>query len=185
MERHVRFFQTMLISWLTFAWCVETCFADALWPTFVIPSLMAPNSKAPLYIMLGCFFATLIIEYPVIYLLLGRRLKSKVKLFLWVLLINAITFPGVQLALIAVPYVPYDQFAWLCLCLIEFAVVIVEFVLLKLIFNRMYRVQTLDEPISAKRTFVMALTANLASFLLGIIAEAIIISFILGRRPWA
>ena len=130
--------------------------------------------------MLGCFVVTVMIEYPVIYALLGRRLKAPIQLFLWVLLVNVITFPGVMCALGALPFLGYEQFVWLWLGLIECAVVVVEFVILKLVFNRMCRTHALDEPILAKRTFVIALVANLASFVFGAIADKVIIIAILG-----
>ena len=182
MERYMRVFQTMLISGLTFGCCVTPCFADIATPLSLMYELSKTFRIDLLYIMVACFVLTLIIEYSVIYLLLRRRLKAKMQLFLWVLLVNAITFPAVQVALTALYFLNLERFAWLWLILIEFAVVIVEFVLLKLIFKRMYRVHALEEPISAKRAFVMALTANFASFILGAVAEPVIITLILGAR---
>ena len=107
------------------------------------------------------FYATVIIEYLVVYFFLRPFLRSKLKLFLWILLVNAITNPVFQI--VAVLLIP----TLIILLLLEILVVIVEFNILKWILGRMLRSGDLTEPLSSQRIFVISLTANLASFLVG------------------
>ena len=58
--------------------------------------------------------------------------------------------------------------------------VIVEFALLKWIFGHEYRWGLLSAPVTAKRTFVIALVANLASFVTAFIGFGFLTSLIKG-----
>ncbi len=160
--RWIRSFQIMLIAWLSFGCCVPNCFAHALW---LIPG-------RTLYGVLGGFLLTLIVEYSVIHLFIWRRVNAPVRLFFWVLLVNVITFSASQFAMaLFVTSVP--RFVWLGL--IEFAVVVGEFAMFRPIFERLYRMHALDQPVSTKRTFAIAFSANLASFIVGSAVELIMI----------
>jgi hypothetical protein len=165
MERYIRLLQVILISWFTFAWYVDTSFANLVVPFEMLLSFDHPY--AFYYLMIGCLVATVIVEYPVVYLLLGRPAKARIQLFLWLLFVNVITNPAVQIALLFLDPAVYLTDALFKFGLIELAVVMVEFGLLHWIFSRMHRCGALVEPIKARCTFVIGVLANLASFVLG------------------
>ncbi|MFC1835656.1 hypothetical protein ACFL2Q_13130 [Thermodesulfobacteriota bacterium] len=124
------------------------------------------------YLVLMNFCATVLVEYLVVYFFLGKPIKARRELFLWILLVNVITNPAAQLGLIFLPErmsIKADALGLAVLGIIELAVVVVEFGLLRWIFNRMYARGTLGKPVSEKRTLAIALTANVASFMAGLL----------------
>ena len=124
--------------------------------------------RSPFYIG---YYATVIIEYLVIYVFLRSCLKSKLKLFLWVLLVNAISNPAFQLLIASLTL---DIIGVL---LSEILVVFVEFLVLKWIFRRMHRTGDLTEPVTNRHTFTISLIANMVSFVVG---ETFIILIVIG-----
>jgi hypothetical protein len=117
-------------------------------------------------ILLEIFCATVAIEYLVVFLLLGRPPKAKIKLFCYILLINLITNPAEQFAIffLADPdLLGSTGRSLLMICLIEFVVITIEFGLMLWIFRRMYRRGMLQRAITAGHTIVLALVANVAS----------------------
>jgi len=113
------------------------------------------------------FPVTVVIEYLVFYALLGRPAKARRKLFLYILFVNTITNPAAQLCMLFIAddvLLGSKNMEYLADCIIEVLVVIVEFGLMTWLFGRMHRHGDLDEPVSAIRTLVITLLANLASF---------------------
>jgi hypothetical protein len=122
------------------------------------------------FAMLHCFAVTVIVEYLVVYLLLRRSVKDWKRLFFWVLVVNLITNPAAVLGSLFVgdPVIFGSEIlADSLLYIIEFLVVAVEFVFLRWAFGQMYRQGILDKPITAKRTLIISILANLASFFIG------------------
>jgi hypothetical protein len=187
MGRYARLLFILLGAWLTVAVWATPLFADMV----IHPGLFTPHFFSTLaWMMCGTFAITVIIEYSVIYWMLGRPVKGRLELLLWLLLINAITNPAVQYAFIAIDSLrlpPGYSFSFLVFP-IEFLVVVVEFGLFLWAFRWLYRRGALTEPITEKRTFVISLTANLASFGLGFVVftavEIAIFGFRIIGRGW-
>jgi hypothetical protein len=124
--------------------------------------------------MAFCFCFTVLVEYLVGLCLLGWSKVSKPRLFGWVLIVNVITNPAAQLILIRLgnPQLWGHQKAfWVVAVLIELAVVAVEFLLLRRIFDRMYHHGNLSHRVTPRRVFIIALAANGASFVLGLVGD--------------
>jgi hypothetical protein len=128
-----------------------------------------PLNLAALFLTFG---ATTIIEFYVIYRMLGRPKKAKKGLLLCALLINALTNPLTQLLVWLLQ-------AWF---MIELLVVLVEMGFLVWIFKRMYHFGKLEQPVTFVRTVVIALVANGASFGLGLVG-LFVLSIMLPSRP--
>ena len=133
-----------------------------------------------------CFFgaivvATIIIEYPIIYFLLERPVKARMQLFLFTVLVNLVTNPVAQFSIlfIADPVLLGSHLlANVVMLLIELVVVAVEFSLMIWIFRWTYLRGLLDRHVTATRTLVIALTANMASFAIGYIGFLLIIAIV-------
>jgi len=141
--------------------------------------------------MLGGLAVTTAVEYGVIYWMLGRPAKARLRFLFSLLLVNVITNPPVQLATFFIPDLFRPRLLGellLMLGIVELVVVLVEFGLLRWIFGRMYRGGALNEAITVKRTFLIALTANLASFVVGCTAFIVVMAVIFGltvfSRGW-
>ncbi len=119
-----------------------------------------PGSPVGWALMAAAYGFTTIIEYLVIYLMLGRPKKVRTKLFVCVLVMNLVTNPAAQVGV-------WFSGEWLA---IELIVIIVESIVLMAIFARMHDSGTLENSVTAGRSFLTALVANLASFLLGGVA---------------
>lgn len=167
MQRYARFLQWSVVFWSA-ACCVTSCLADgAPMPFYQEAAGRDPLDPGFLSILLVGLVSTVLVEYLVVYLLLGRPTKSRTRLFVWVLLINVITNPAAQLTILYVAdpvLLGSANLANLVFGITELLVVIVEFWLLKWAFGRMYRRGVLTQPVAATRTFVISLAANTASF---------------------
>jgi hypothetical protein len=125
----------------------------------------------PLELLAGNFLITVIIEYLVIWVFLGWSEKVGKELVGWVLFVNAITNPASQVAAVffANLYGSDNSSAWIAICAIELIAATVEFGIMTLLFRRMHRNKIIDKPVPTKRTILIVLTANVASFLFGFI----------------
>ncbi|WP_041286556.1 hypothetical protein [Desulfomonile tiedjei] len=124
-----------------------------------------------LELLVGNFLCTVIIEYLVIWAFFGWSGKAGKELVGWVLFVNAITNPVSQMDAVffANLYGSDNSSAWIAICVMEFVVATVEFSMMASIFRRMHRNKVIDNPVTTKRTILMVLTANVASFLFGFI----------------
>jgi hypothetical protein len=121
------------------------------------------------------FCATVAVEFLVVFFLLGRPAKARRSLFIYMVLINIVTNPPAQISMLFVgdpDLLGSSKLAYLVDFLIELVVIAVEFGLLRWTFGRMRRGGVLDEPVTATRTFVIAVVANVASFAIGVVGLA-------------
>ena len=171
MSRYIRLIQLVLIFYfITVCWVGPTLADDVHPPGSFYKEFIDGDFEALLLAMLHCFAVTVIVEYLVVYLLLRRSVKDWKRPFFWVLVVNLITNPAAVLIslFIADPVIlGSGVLATKLLCIIEFLVVMVEFVILKWAFGKMYRQGILEKPITIKRTLIISLLANMASFLIG------------------
>jgi len=165
--------------------CVKLACAFHLIFFFDIGSIFADSTPMPFHKEVatsGDFFIwaypllaemlliTVVVEYLVIYLMLGRPARAGIRLFGFVTLMNFITNPAAQLSILFIAdpvLLGSDVLAYLVLCLIELVVIIIEFGLMIWMFGLMHRRGALLQPISASRTALISLVANIASFAIG------------------
>ena len=139
----------------------QSSFADMVnLPPPLLPNW--PHEPPNLAVILTNLGLTTVIEYLVIYLILGRPQKARAELFTFLLFVNLITNPPAQLGV----------WIWGHWFLIELVVMCVEFVLLLSIFDRMFLGGKLNDQIGAGRTAMIVLVANLTSFVLGLLGNA-------------
>ncbi len=101
------------------------------------------------------FCATVLIESIVIYTFLRWPKKAAISLFFWILVVNLITNPAVQFGFLFLGddiVLGSIALALVMICVIEFAVVLLEWLFFTLFFRRMHSRKVIDEAISAKRT---------------------------------
>jgi hypothetical protein len=172
MIQYTRWAQAILGLCCTLMYCTGSAFANGgpstLFHEEVAYDALFWNSS----LFAEMFLATVAVEYAVVYFMLGRPAKASMQLLGWVLFVNVITNPAAQLGLLCLgdPVLwGSDTLAWVMIGIVELIVVAVEFCLLKWIFGRMNRRGRLDEPVSTRRTFAIALVANAASFVCGIV----------------
>ncbi len=180
MGRYARLPFMLLGSWLTVAVWAGTSYAD----TVILEPHLLRYPYGLVCMMLGAYVITVIVEYPVIHLMLGRPAEARLKLFLCVALINLITNPAVQMALLYTfpALITYPIPSLFMIFPIEFVVVIVEFGFFLWAFRGLYRGGELTEPVSAKRTFLISLAANLASFVFGCVVLIAVEAVFFGLR---
>lgn len=189
MDRYARLPFIILGSWLMVVCCASTSFADFVWLPPPDPYLLRYPHGLVLT-LLTAFVVTIIVKYPVIYQMLGRPIQARLKLFLCVASINLITNPALQSAFLSIDpaLITSLNSPWPLIFPIEFLVVVVEFGLFLWAFRWLYRRGVLTESISLKRTFVISLTVNLASFGLGFVGftavETAIFGFKVIGRGW-
>ena len=151
---------------------VGSCLADgAPWPQRSNYEEAAHEPGATAFGVFVFFCITMVIEYLVVYACLLRLTKDGVALFGSVLFVNVITNPAAQCVMMFFgdPMVlPSDAWCYTVICAVELVVVAVEFVLFRWIFGRMYRHGTLGEPVTVRRTLIIAMAANVASLVLPI-----------------
>jgi hypothetical protein len=131
-------------------------------------------------ILLPILFATVVIEYFVVYLMLRRPSKAKIQLFLYIILINLITNPAAQLAMLFIgdpDLTGSSGMSLIVVCIIELVVVAIEFGLMMWIFGRMHRRGLLEKPVATDFILIIAVVTNLASFGLVFIGFMLIIMF--------
>ena len=106
------------------------------------------------------------VEYVVVYCFLGRPVKARGQIFMWVLLANFITQLGAQLGMLFLADPVQRKPLALVAAMfgtIELMTVIVQFALFKWMVGRLHRRGVIQEAFSTLRTFAMALVAYLAS----------------------
>jgi len=166
-----------VISGLSFTliYGVRSTFADGALPVPFYKEI-APTWDFLVRLYFGAFahifVATVAVEYLVVYVLLGRPAKAWTQLFFYIMLVNLITKPAAHLSMLFIgdpDLLGSTTRALLVDGIIELVVVTVEFGLMKWIFGSMYRRGVLQEPVTAKRTILIAAVANVASFAFGVV----------------
>jgi len=182
MPLYIRVFQVLVGLAMSLIGGVAPCIAnDVPLPYYALPvykELMGTLS-ANLYIIVGLFVtnfvATVFIEYLVVIWLMGDSNRARLELFLWVLVVNAITNPASQIGTLFLtaeaPTRGSEALAWSMICAVQFAAITVEFGLLRWIFGRMHRRGKLDKPVTAARTIMIVFAANLVSFVFGWVTQ--------------
>lgn len=160
----------LLSLWLACIYFAGRSFADDVPLPLTLLRHPGALGYSGLEIFVLNFYATVVIEYLVICALLRWPEKATAKLIFWVLLINGLTNPAAQFgATFFARVMRSEASAWGMICMVEIAVVVVEFGLLRCILGRMYRQGALKEPVTAKRTIMIAAAANAASFAFGFV----------------
>lgn len=169
--RFVQSMQMLLVSWFSsmasVAPALAVCGQDI--PFYMEVSSIWDFLVSYFRVMALVFLACVGIEYIVAYLLLGRPSRGRRQLIFYVLLVKIITNPAAQLAHLFIAdevLLGSSALEHLVHYLIEVAVVIVEFGLIWWICGRMYSRDVLDEPVSAVRSLLISLVANVAPFLI-------------------
>jgi hypothetical protein len=167
-------------SWLTVSLWAATSYAN----TVILEPHLLRYPYGFVWMMLGVFVITVIVEYPVVYRLLGCPTEAWPKLLVCLALVNLITNPAVQMALLFTfpALITYPNSSLLMILPIELVVVIVEFGFFLWVFRGFHRAGALTEPITAKRTFVISLAANLASFVVGCLVLIAVEAVFVGLR---
>jgi hypothetical protein len=179
MLRLTRVMQVGFCLWVTMC-CVWSCLADGGPPIAFYKEVSPGDYLVACYPLFAeTYLVTVLVEYVAVYWLLGRPAAARMSLLLYLLLINLLTNPVAQLGMLFLgdPVLMGSRaLAQGMDCVIELTVVVVEFGLMKWIFSRMYRNGLLAQPITALRTLVMALVANLASFAVGTVGVLLIMA---------
>jgi hypothetical protein len=158
-SRYTCLSRVIIFLWMSFLWPIGLGIAHGGTDNPVYEDIARFGLEFLVY-WIALFWGTVIVEYPVLYVLIDRPASARGQLFLWVLFVNAITTPPLQFGLFTAPSASL-------LYAVEFAAVIVEFALLTWVFDRMYRRGVLDQPVSGTRALLASLVANLASFACG------------------
>jgi hypothetical protein len=192
MLRSTRLIQMSSCLWFTTMCCVGSSLADGGASKSFYKQVLSNDLDlfhlVPVFFSI--FFATVVTEYLIVYFLLGRPEKATAKLLLCVLLVNVITNPAAQFGMLLLGDERLLGSATLpdvMICMIELTATAVESALMVPIFGRLYRCGLLDEPVTVRRTIVIVLAANVASFLVGfgvILMMAAVITWILGIFLW-
>ncbi|MEW6529512.1 MAG: hypothetical protein AB1473_01670 [Thermodesulfobacteriota bacterium] len=173
--RYYRVVQMLLGLCLSLACDVRSSRADLI----ILPILPPLQLDHPVTwaLMAAIFGVTAIIEFLVIYWILGRPKKARTTLFLVAFFLNMFTNPSAQIGVLILGY----------LFAIELLVIAIEFGVLMWVFSQMHHSGKLDHPVTALRTAVIAVIANVASFILGELALTALSILRLPRSllPWA
>lgn len=119
-----------------------------------------------IYYILICFvgfFITTLIECSIGYLLIGSKRLETISLLKIIVIINAITFPFAQL----LGFIFYIFF--LPIIIIEILIIIVEWLLISNRYTK-YRITEFESKLNLRIIlFIYTLTANVLSFLVGVL----------------
>lgn len=148
--------------WLFLMLITETAFANGM-PTFRSYQAKALSIGLMGVIVLATYISTAVVECAVVYLFLRGLMATRSGLFPWVLLVNLITNPVAQLVWIYFKHWLDPVDGVLLLCGIEIAVVVVEFLFFRWLFERMYHRGALAASVTDRRTLMIVLAANVAS----------------------
>ncbi|MEW6141435.1 MAG: hypothetical protein AB1733_24695 [Thermodesulfobacteriota bacterium] len=170
--RFVQPMQMLLVSWFSSMASVAPALAVC---SQAVPFYMEVSSIWDFLVlfyfkvMALVFLASVGIEYIVAYLLLGRPSRGRTQLIFYVLLVKIITNPAAQLAHLFIAddvLLGSSTLEHLVHYLIEVAVVIVESGLIWWMCGRMYSHNVLAEPVSAARSLLISLVANVVPFVI-------------------
>ncbi|MFH1115195.1 MAG: hypothetical protein V1792_14895 [Pseudomonadota bacterium] len=170
MKRYTQCMQTMVVTFLALISSVPPSLADGGPPVpFYREFLAAPAVGTLVYLTIANFLVTVLVEYVVVYCFLGRPVKARGKIFVWVLLANFITNPAAQLGMVFLAdpaLLGSNTLSWAMIGTIEMMAVIVEFAFFRWVVGRLHRRSVIKEAVTALGTFAMALAANSVSFVI-------------------
>jgi hypothetical protein len=168
-------------------WFIFVCGAGLCHANGVAPYRPSGDPYAVTTVVLMVFALTVFVECLVIDRLLGRPPEARRSLALWVLLINMVTNPAMQLFYYCFGYHPKAAASAIANVLpwagasapdtilviaetagpvaIEVAVVALEFVLFRKVFAHLYRCDRIEHPVGPGRTLWLVTAANVASYL--------------------
>lgn len=188
----VRIYQIVCI-WITIMVSTALSFAQEPYIFKGSPFRIVNHDFVIIYVI-SSFCATFISEYLVIALFLRKEKRVWLGLFFWVLLINIITSPLSQAAMVFIDYgglweiAPVEMgkkltyqnvFMWL----IALITVIPKYNILKWVLGRMYRQGILDELMTHERILTIVIIAVFVGFLLGRISGDIVAMTICFPEP--
>jgi len=122
--------------------------------------------EMPIIIILTIFLAFVInttVEFGVIYYFLKSQFLVKKKLFLSVTLVNTVLFPSFQTIAYFLMMFYLNKYVFYVI-LFGFLMVLIEWVLYRLEFQKLFLKNLIPESLSLKRTILISSLANLASF---------------------
>jgi len=132
-------------------------------PVYVMPSPELPYA----ILLIVIFFINIVIEYIVIFLFLSHNILNPLKLFKSVFVVNLFTFPVTQLMALSISL--FFPFVFGLHFVAELFPLISETILYLKINQILDRNGELDYPITRKKTITYTITANLITFLIGLI----------------
>lgn len=136
-----------------------------------IPSVSAliiapPLNEQPLYIVLNLIFSFIIttgVEFCIIYIFLRSHNPIKKKLFYSVGFVNLVLFPPTNMIIFFI-FTFYIEFFPLFTIIIGFLMVLLEWLLYRLEFQKLFNIDSIREVMSIKKTFFISTLANFTSF---------------------
>jgi hypothetical protein len=162
--RHVSLIQAAMVFALILIFGVGPSFSDMI----VLGPAETAAAFAPVFA--AAFCVTVVVEFVIIYLLLGRPTQSRKWLFVQVLYINLISYPAASIGFFCWSAINYHTAPHTQLFVIEILVVLLEWGLLMRILKTMHRTGRLDAPVGPRSTLKIAFAANFATCLLGLLA---------------
>lgn len=136
----------------------------------IIPNVHAAiiirYEEMPIIIILTillAFFINTTVEFGVVYYFLKSQFLVKKKLFLSVMLVNIVLFPSFQTIAYFLSMFYLNQYVFYVI-LFGFLMVLIEWVLYRLEFQKLFLKRLIPESPSLKRTILISSLANLASF---------------------
>lgn len=181
MRRYIGLFQFIVIVWMTLVSHVLPALANGLFLPFYQQGVALAWEWSPVGALAAIFCATVMIEYLVMYALLGWPPRARAELLLWVLFINAVTNPASQVAAFFLGderLTGSEGLAWTMICGVELVAAVVELFLMRWAFGQMYRRGVIDQDITGRRAMVIVFTANLASFAFGFIVLLVLMEVV-------
>ena len=128
------------------------------------------------------FFITAAVEYLIVYLLLGRPTRGRIQLIFYIMLANVITKPAGHSAMLFIAdpdLLGSRTLERLAVFIIELVILVVEFGIMRLTFHWMYCRGLIHEPVTARRTILIAALANVASFAFGLVGPLLLRALIM------
>jgi hypothetical protein len=170
MTRRLRLTQATEVFAIIFILGVRPSLADSI----LVPHI---GSVTLLKAVGAAFCITVVAEFMIIYLLLGRPAQSWKWLFLGALLVNAISFPPAQVGFFYTLKIFHSAIWLVIVFVIELLVVLLEWALLLRVFKAMYETGKLDRPVTAGRTLKIAFIANVGTCLLNLMVVALMMFY--------
>jgi len=154
-----------------------TFFLSILFLILFLPVIRAnPISPTPqqfsasyLTICIFFFFGTVACEFVVGYFIIHKARENKSHFLKLVLIVNAITFPITQMFVYFFALITLPNYLFYIILLIEIIVIVCEWLLITLIFERSNIIEFFGITNSRPRLFLYSVIANMITYLLGLI----------------
>lgn len=181
-------FNVILCPWLT-----PVCVLDWMFDRHGI--IWGPGARWRIAAIIAVSCMTVLVEYLVIYLLLKRPVRARLRLVVVVLLANAVANPFAQIALgfclpldakghattlnrllgyyFGVAISESILSTVLVVCSLQAVVLVMEFGLLRWLFSSMFRRRELLTPVTTLRTLMITVAAKASTLMLAVLALAL------------